>query len=336
VGTPLSGLADSLTQAADALNGLVTLLTANPNADLGSVEGMVITESEQTLSLADTQILQMLTTMANGSGPSGCLATEASTALSDMDNPGAFGSDIAQLFEDSETSSACQKSAAATSTLGFVNGAGGVALALTAQATNTSVQPVLPTAAILLANLAPAGQLLSIGATLGQTTAQARQIVQSAVASFNQASSSQLSAVAGQSQGALNTSYTSTNQGETSFIAATPPPLDGVYAGSFTGTQTVSASCSAPINGSLGFTAQGDVITATVPNAGAGTLDPSTGTATFAIGGIGGPAVNCTFGGILLPNESGPASASGTWSCVAIGAGSQFESANGTWTASAQ
>ena len=277
--------------------------------------------------------------MLSGVAPaaaSGCLATEAAAALADMGNSTVFANDIVQLFEDSETSSACQQPGAASTALGIVNGAGGVALALTAQADNPAVQPVLPTAAVLLANLAPAGQLLSIGATLGQTTAQARQMVQSAVASFNQASRTQLSTVAGQSQGPLNSSYISTNQTETSFVAATPPPLDGVYAGSFTGTQFVSGTCSGALTGSLGFSVQGSTITVTVPGAGSGTLDPNTGMASFPTGGIGGQNVNCSFGGILLPNQSGPASASGAWSCLSAGVGSSFNSANGTWMATAQ
>jgi hypothetical protein len=160
--------------------------------------------------------------------------------------------------------------------------------------------------------------------------------VQTAVANFNQASSGQLTAVVGQSQGALNTSFSSTNQSENSFIAATPPPLDGNYAGNFLGTQFVANACSAPITGSLGFTVQANTITVTIPGAGNGVLDPTTGVATFQPTGIGGSNVSCSFGGTLLPNQSGPAAASGTWSCSSTGLGSGFNSANGTWTATAQ
>jgi hypothetical protein len=211
-------------------------------------------------------------------------------------------------------------------------------LAITSQASNPSLQALLPTAAILLANLAPAGELLSIGTSLAQTTPQALQMVQSAVEAFNLAAGGELNTVISQSQGPLNSSFTSTSQTAMSFNAATPPPLDGTYVGNFTGTQFVSACPGgAGISGSLGFSVQGSTITVTGPGAGTGTLDPETGVATFQPGsGIGGPNVTCSFGGILLPNQTGPASASGTWSCASTGVGSDFNSANGTWTANVQ
>ena len=233
------------------------------------------------------------------------------------------------------TSPACKTPAAAIATLGIVNGVGAVALAITSQAGNSSVQPVLPAAAILLANLGPAGQLLSIGTTLAQTTPQAQQMVQNAVAAFNNASSGELNQVTGQTQGPLNNSYTTTSQTATSFTAAAPPPLDGTYSGSFTGTQFLTGACPSTINGSIGFTVQGGSITVTMPGAGNGTLDTTTGIASFQPGGIGGPNVTCSFGGTLLPNQTGPASGSGTWACSSFGAGSSFNSANGTWTATA-
>jgi hypothetical protein len=208
-------------------------------------------------------------------------------------------------------------------------------LAITAQANATAIQPILPAAALLLADLGPAGQLLSIGTSLAQKSAQSRQLVQSAVASFNQASSTQLNAVAGQTQGPLNTSFSSTSQTETSFSAATPPPLNGAYAGSFTGTAFATGVCPAPIGGSLGFSVSSGNITATLPGAGSGTLNPDTGIASFAPGGLGGTNVNCSFAGTLLQNTA-PATGSGTWSCTSTGAGSTFNSANGTWSATMQ
>jgi hypothetical protein len=251
-------------------------------------------------------------------------------------NVAGFASDLAQLFADSETSPACQQPVPAISTLGIVNGAGGVALAITAQANVAAIQPILPAAALLLAELGPAGQLLSIGTSLAQTSAQSRQMVQSAVASFNLASSAQLNAVVAQTQGPLNTSYSSTSQTETSFNAATPPPLDGAYAGSFTGTQFATGVCPAPIAGSLGFTVSAGNITATLPGAGSGTLDPNSGIASFAPGALGGANVTCSFAGTLLQNPTAPATGSGTWSCTSTGIGSTFNSANGTWSVTMQ
>ena len=341
--TPLSGLGPSLMNAADALKNLVTILNNNPNADLGSIGGTQITASANNLILADLQILQMLNTMAGNSvssaarvGPAtgtGCLAAEAAQALADTGNPAAFANDIAQFFKDSETSSACKQAVAAIATLGIVNGAGGVALAIATQGNNPSLQPLLPAAAILLANLAPGGQLLSVGAALAQTSAQARESVQDAVASFETASSGELATVIGQSQGPLNNSYSSVSQTATSFDAAMPPPLDGAYAGTFTGTQFVPGACSGPINGPLAFDVAGSAISA---GAAIGTLDPESGAASFPVGGIGGANVSCSFGGILLPNQPGPVVASGTWSCLSTGVGSAFNSANGTWTATMQ
>jgi len=343
--TPLSALGDSLQNAVSALDSIITALKNSPNAMLGSIAGTPITESEQALFDADSQILQMLNTMARGSGASavraraaassGCLASEAAQALADMGDPTAFASDIELLFKDSETSTACMQPAPATATLGIVNGAGGVALAITAQAASASVQPLLPTAAVLLASLTPAGQLLSVGASLAQTTPQARQMVQSAVASFNQAASTQLAAVVSQTQGTLNSSYSSDTETAMSFNAATPPPLDGAYAGTFSG-QFVNGTCSDAISGSLGLTVQGGGIMVTMPGAGSGTLDPDTGGATFQPAGIGGAEVSCLFSGTFIAHQSASASGSGTWSCTSNGAGSAFNSANGTWSATRQ
>ncbi len=346
----LSALGNPLAQAVSALEGLIALLSENPtDANLGSIGGATITESAENLLAADNQILHMLTTMAGGSGSSpagaaqatgsGCLATEAAAAVADASagNSANFANDIELLFKDSETSTACQQPSAAMATLGIVNGAGGVALALTAQGANESIQPaVLPATALLLANLAPGGQLLSIGAAIAQTTAQSRQMVQSAVASFNRASMGQLGTLITQTTGPLNSSYNSTDHTEASFVAATPPPLDGTYAGTFTGTQFITGTCQAPINGSLQFSVQGGDITVTIPGAGTGTLDAANGKASFQPTGIGGSNVTCSFGGILLPNQTGPASASGTWSCSSNGIGSSFNSANGTWSATMQ
>jgi hypothetical protein len=347
MGTPLSGLGSNLMSEADALGMLFDLLMQNPNASLGTIMGQGVNSSTGNLLTADQQILQMLGVMAGNSGSSsgvlpattgGCLATEAAAAVADANagNAANFANDIALLFADSLTSAACRTPAAAIATLGIVNGAGAVALAITAQASNSSVQPVLPAAAILLANLSPAGQLLSIATTLAQTTPQAQQMVQNAVAAFNNASSGQLSQVTGETEGPLNSSYTTTNQTAMSFTAAAPPPLDGTYSGSFTGTQFVTNACPSTINGSIGFTVQDGSITVTMPGAGSGTLDTTTGIASFQPGGIGGSNVSCAFGGTLLPSQTGPASGSGTWSCSSFGAGSRFNSANGTWSAMAQ
>ena len=346
MGTPLSSLGSNLTAEANALGALFNLLSQNPNASLGSIMGQGVDSSTGNLLTADQQILQMLGVMAGnseGSGvrpatSSGCLASEAEAAVIDANagNATNFAADIALLFNDSLTSPACKTPAAAIATLGIVNGAGAVALALTSQAGNSSVQPVLPAAALLLANLGPAGQLLSIGTTVAQTSPQAQQQVQNAVAAFNNASSGQLTQVTAQTQGPLNAPYTTASQTATSFTAAAPPPLDGTYSGTFTGAQFVTNACPGTINGSLGFTVQGGTITVTMPGAGSGTVDTTTGIANFQPGGIGGANVSCTFGGTLIPSQSGPASASGTWSCSSFGVGSNFNSANGTWTAMAQ
>ena len=268
---------------------------------------------------------------------SGCLASDAAKALADQGNPKQFTADIALLFTDALTSPACQQPGAALATLNIVNGSGGVALAITAKASNSSVQGVVPEAALLLADLGPAGQLLSVATTLAQTTPQARQQVQTQVASFNTASKSQLQMVVGESQGPINNTYSGNNQTAQTFNAATPPPLDGTYSGSFTGTQFVTGACPSTITGSLGYAVQGGNITVTIPGAGSGMLDTTTGIASFQpTSGIGGANVSCTFGGTLLPNQTGPATASGTWSCSSTGPGSTFNSANGTWTASSQ
>jgi hypothetical protein len=343
-----SAIEDSLINAETALSGLITLLSGNPNANLGMIGTTQILENAQNLATADNQILQMLATMAGNSVSStqsgaaatggGCLATEAQVAVNDSNNGNVagFANDLAQLFADSETSTACQQPAPAIATLGIVNGAGGVALAITAQASAAAIQPILPAAALLLADLGPAGQLLSVGTSLAQTSAQSRKMVQSAVASFNLASSAQLNAVIGQAHGALNSSFASTGQTETTFNAATPLPLDGGYVGTFTGTQFAPNACPAPINGSLGFTVTGGTISATLPGAGSGALDPDTGVASFAPGGLGGTNVSCLFAGTLLQNPTASASASGTWSCSSTGAGSTFNSANGMWSAAMQ
>jgi hypothetical protein len=345
--TPLSSLGQSLMQSATALENLITILGSNANANLGTVGGMNATESQQNLLMADEEILQVLTTMAGNSATSasgvradtgtGCLAAEAAKVLADAGSPSfdktTLDNDLLTLFQDSETSPACMQPGAAIATLGIVNGAGAVALAVLTAPSNPSTQALLPAEALLQANLSPAGQLLGIGTTLAQTTPRARQQVETAVAAFNQASNHQLTTVISQTQGPLAGSYTSTNQTAMAFTAATPPPLDGTYAGSFTGTQFASGACPAPITGSLGFTVAGTAVTATIPGAGSGTLDPTTGTASFQPTGIGGANVSCSFDGTLLPNQTGPATASGTWSCSSIGIGSNFNSANGTWTA---
>ena len=230
MGTPLSSLGSNLMSEANALGALFNLLSQNPNAPLGTIMGQGVNSSTGNLLTADQQILQMLGVMAGnseGSGVrpatlSGCLASEAEAAVIDANagNASNFAADIALLFNDSLTSPACKTPAAAIATLGIVNGAGAVALALTSQAGNSSVQPVLPAAALLLANLGPAGQLLSIGTTLAQTTPQAQQMVQNAVAAFNNASSGQLTQVTAQTQGPLNAPYTTASQTATSFTAA--------------------------------------------------------------------------------------------------------------------
>ena len=343
----LSGIEDSLMNAESALSGLITLLSGNPNANLGTIGATQIIESSESLVAADNQILQMLATMAGNSassagtgataGGNGCLAAEAQAAINDSNagNVAGFANDLTQLFADSETSTSCQQPTPAIATLGIVNGAGGVALAIIAQANSTAIQPILPTAALLLADLGPAGQLLSVGTSLAQTSTQSRQMVQSAVASFNLASSAQLSAVAGQTQGPLSTSFSSTGQTETSFNAETPPPLDGTYAGSFTGTEFATGACPAPISGSIGFKVSGASIAATIPGSGSGTLDPNTGIASFAPSGLGAN-VTCSFAGTLLQNPTASATGSGTWSCTSTGIGSTFNSANGTWSATMQ
>ena len=344
VGTPLSGLANNLRAEATAAMNLLNAISINPNQSIGSVNGVQIMENTQTLQGADAYILSMLQMMAgNSSGGgapvhanlgSGCLAAEAAQALADDGNPAAFANDITQLFANAQSSPACKEPGAAIATLGIVNGSAGVALAITSEAGNSTVQPVLPITALLLAELGPTGEVLGLSAALGQTTPQAQQAVEASVASFNRAAQGQLKMLVGETQGPLNTTYSNINQNEQSFDATTPQPLDGTYAGSFTGTQFVTGACPSTIMGSLSYAVQGGNITVTLPGGGSGTLDTTTGAATFAPGsGIGGANVSCSFGGTFLPNPSASATASGTWSCVSTGAGSTFNSANGTWTA---
>jgi hypothetical protein len=69
MGTSLSSLGTSLMSEISALNSL-SMLLGNSNPNLGSIMGQTITESGQDLFMADMQILQMLNTMAGGTGSS--------------------------------------------------------------------------------------------------------------------------------------------------------------------------------------------------------------------------------------------------------------------------
>src|SRR5208282_4528896 len=172
------------------------------------------------------------------------------------------------------------------------------------------------------------------GVTLAQTSDQARQAVESSVQTFNQGSSSQVSTVVMQSQGALQNTYSSTSQTAITFSQAAPPPLDGTYSGTFTGTQFFTGGNSCPISGALSLGVSGLVITATAPGAGSGTLTNNSGSSTsgsFTIDGIGGAGGSCSFIGTFSVDTTGAAtaSASGTWSCTAPTSSSGFTSANG-------
>jgi hypothetical protein len=272
---------------------------------------------------------------ALAAGP-GCLSAEATTALADLANATAFSNDIVQLFKASESSAACKQPSAAMTTTSMVNGAGGVALSVTSQSSNSTLQPVLPAQALLLANLGPGGQLISIGSALAQTSKQAQVLVQVAADKFNKAATAQSATVTAQSNGTVKNSYSATMVTSQMFSTTVPPPLNGSYTGTFSGTQFATNAKSCPISGTLGFSASATTIAVTTPGGGSGTVDQTTGNTTFTLTGVDGTSVTCTFGGSLLSNANAPATGSGTWSCPTTGQPNGFTSANGTWTAGAQ
>ena len=223
----LSSMSTTLMQEATSLTALQNqiILGSKP----GAINTVSITVDETDLMMADQQVLQMLTSIANLPGsPSvagakskgatagtGCLSAEASKALAEVNNPTAFNptafnADIVQFFTDSTTSTACNSPDPAIATAGVVNGASGVALAFTSQASNPALAQLIPAEALVLADLGPAAQLIAVGVTLAQITPQAIQAVQTSVMTFNTAASSQVATVANNSTGALNNTYSDT------------------------------------------------------------------------------------------------------------------------------
>ncbi len=356
-------LEGSLMNVANESAALLAALN-NGTAELGTEAGVNVTIGQVQLTAADDQTLSMLMTLASSSGSQsgsvrgsltrkigaqsgggGCLAVEAAAALSDNSagNAAAFSTDIANLFQDSETSPACKAPGAAAAAAGIVDGAGAAALSILSQASNPQVAPAVPAQALAFADLAPAGQLISIGVSLAQTSPQALQSVVNSVNGFNQAASSQLMTVITSTQGpTLAASYTSTQMTATS-LAAAVPPLDGAYSGTFTGNEnvTVANPCpttvASPISGTLDLSASGATIATTAPAAGSGMLSNGSGNFNVAIPSLADPNATCTFNGTFLADTTGGASASGTWSCTpSATSASGFLSANGYWSASRQ
>ncbi len=195
LGTP--GLESSLTQIASQSGAVLALLGGVLNnsatgVQLGSVGGVSVTVGTAQLMTADDQLLSTLQTLANGSGSQstatrhgptigaqssgpGCLAAEASAALSDNSagNAAAFNADIANLFQDSATSPACQQPDAAEAA------AGNYRWRERGGAWRFCLRPVrglvavVPGQALAYADLGPAGQLIGIGVALAQTSSQA-------------------------------------------------------------------------------------------------------------------------------------------------------------------
>jgi hypothetical protein len=356
-----TGLESSLSQIASQSGAVLALLggVLNNNAtgvQLGSVGGVSVTVGTAQLMTADDQLLSTLQTLATGSGSqatathhgptisaqsstAGCLASEASAALSDNEagNAAAFNADIANLFEDSATSPACQQPDAAEAAAGIIDGASATALAILSQA-GSPLAAVVPGQALAYADLGPAGQLIGIGVALAQTSSQAFEAVVNSLQSFNLAASSQLTTVINNTQGAtLAGSYASTQMTFTA-LAAAVPLFDGAYTGSFTGNEYFTlANCPStavsPLNGTLSLSVAGATITTTAPAAGSGTVDDSSGIASFTIPGLADPNAMCVFNG-TFEDTSGTATAAGTWSCSVSGpTSSGFTSANGYWSA---
>ncbi len=272
---------------------------------------------------ADDQLLGTLQTLANGSGSqavsthrdptigaqttgAGCLAMEAAAALADNSagNASAFTTDIANLFQDSQTSPACMQPGAAIAAAGTIDGASAAALAILSQSSNSQLAPVVPGQALAYADLGPAGQLIGIGVALAQTSGQALQAVVGSIESFNQAAGGQLGTLIMNTQGPVLQSYMLTSQAATS-LDQTVQQFDGAYSGSFTGNEYVTiANCPTivvgPISGTLDFSASGGSITTTAPGAGIGTVDDSSGIASFTIAGLADASVTCTFNGHVL------------------------------------
>jgi sugar lactone lactonase YvrE len=342
-GTALAGLQDSLESASSSLSGLLEELTSQGGPMLGNIGTTPIDPATADLQTADNQILAMLSEIATSSGASsgrpngaagnGCLATEAAQALADVANPQAFANDIATFFQHSQSSPACTQPGPAIATLGIVNGTSGVALSITAQFGNVAVQPLLPSQALLLANLAPGGQLLSTGATLAQTSTRGQQQVLSVVAIFNRAANQELNTVIENTSGPLQNNLVSIGQGQTSITQSVTPPTDDSYSGTFTGTQFFTGG-SCGVNGSLAFSVSGTSIAVTGPAAGSGSLDLNSGSGGFTLSGISEPGSACSFGGSFT--QSSLPTVSGTWSCSTGSAGAGFVSANGTWSATGQ
>jgi hypothetical protein len=231
------------------------------------------------------------------------MAAEAAQALQDVNNTSAFNSDIVRFFTDSTTSAACRQPSPAIATAGIVNGASGVALAFTSQASNPAFALVIPAEALVLSDLGPAAQLIGVGVALAQTTPQARQAVQSSLMTFNNAATNQLMTVTSNSQqGALQNTYSATANTVNSFIQTVQPPFNGSYVGSFIGTQSYSGG-SCAIAGSLAFTVNGSTITLTVPSAGAGTLDAN-GSGGFSVTRIAVAGATCSFSGTFTQGAS--------------------------------
>ena len=163
--TTLSTMQGTLTQEAAALGALKNQLGVGSNP--GSIEGTTVTVEQSDLMMADQQVLQMLSSIAGlpgsagGGGSksattaSGCLAAEAAQALKDVNNPNptVFNADIVQFFTDSITSTVCKLPNPAIATASVVNGASGVALAFTSQASNPALAQLIPAEALVLADL---------------------------------------------------------------------------------------------------------------------------------------------------------------------------------------
>ncbi len=358
-GTPLgtqaleSSLMQVVSQSGDLLATLDMVLSGSATSvQLGTANGANVTVGLTQLTTADDQLLSTMQLLANQGGSQsssarlqpgaatvaqasggGCLASEAQALLNDntSKNTAAFAADLVTLFEDSETSPACKQPGPAETAAAILNGGGATALAILTQAGNPQANPALPSQALTYADLGPAGLLVGIGVSLAQTTSQAFQAVVNSVQAFNQAAGPQLQALIKITQGAtLQGSFTSTSAIAASFDQAVEP-LDGAYAGTFSGSQFFSGGVSCAINGAVNFGVSQSAIAVTAPGPSSGTLDNNGGSFTVTSAGV-----SCSFTGIFSTDTTGAASVSGTWSCTAAASASGLTSANGTWMASRQ
>ncbi len=337
--TQLMALQGSLSQVGLSLESLIGQIDSNAPS-LGMVLGNPVSLSPTDLDNAVTILEDYFEQVENPpSGSNGsCLSNQAAQVLSDINNQdfNMVSADAMAFFQATMTSPACQQPAAAIALSSTFENAAGLELGIVTQANNPKVKPILAPHALLLGLLGPASQLINLGTAIGQISGQSQFTVARSVEVFDQAANNQLTTVSTQSQGALQSTVMATQQAATMIMAAVPPATSGAYSGTFSGSQGTTSGTSCPIGPSpLALVVNGSMITASVPGSGTGTLNVSSGSGSFSVSGIGPTGTSCSFGGTFTAPAGASATASGTWSCILSGATSGFQSANGTWNATA-